>query len=54
MYVYIISEHNLYTVGFYDPSGRFMPESDCGSKEAAAYRVHYLNGGNIENELSRY
>ena len=51
MYVYVFSEKiddwtNLYTVGFYDPSGRWQPESDHRSKEEAAARVHYLNGGN--------
>ena len=48
-YVYIESEHNsegsLYTVGFYDPSGKWIPESDHDSREKAAERVHYLNGG---------
>lgn len=36
---------NLWTVGFYDPSGKFHPESDHSTKEEAAARVHYLNGG---------
>ena len=50
MYVYVFSEKiddwtNLYTVGFYDPSGRWQPESDHRSKDEAAARVHYLNGG---------
>jgi hypothetical protein len=44
-YVYIQSELGLWTVGFYDPSGKWQPESDHDSKEAAANRVHYLNGG---------
>jgi hypothetical protein len=44
-YVYIESEKNVYTVGFYKPGGEFVPESDCGSKEEAAARVSYLNGG---------
>lgn len=50
-YVYIQSEHmaedgcDLFTVGFYDPSGRWQPESDHETSEAAAERVHYLNGG---------
>lgn len=38
-------EHDLYTVGFYDPSGKFIPESDHSDQNAAAWRVHYLNGG---------
>jgi len=45
MYVYIRSESTLYTVGFYDPSGKWIPESDWDSKEDAANRVHFLNGG---------
>lgn len=35
----------LYTVGYYDPTGRWEPESDHTTAEAAAARVHYLNGG---------
>lgn len=44
-YVYIRSEPWLYTVGFYDPAGKWHPESDHETAEAAAARVHYLNGG---------
>ena len=44
MYVYIKSEPGLWTVGFYDPAGRWQPESDHNSREDAAARVHYLNG----------
>jgi len=44
MYVYIQSEPGLWSVGFYTPSGKFFPESDHESKEAAAERVAYLNG----------
>jgi hypothetical protein len=45
MYVYIRSEPNLYTVGFYDPKGNWIPDSDFGTQEEARIRVHYLNGG---------
>ena len=45
MYVYIKSEPNLWTVGFYSPDGAWHSESDCATKEAAAEQVHYLNGG---------
>jgi len=45
-WVYIESERNLWTVGFYDPKGQFHPESDHESQEEAAKKVHYLNGGN--------
>ena len=45
MYVYIQSEPGLWTVGFYSPDGQWLPESDHTTKESAAKRVHYLNGG---------
>ncbi len=45
MYVYIRSERTLWTVGFYDPRGNWQAESDHESKDAAAARVAYLNGG---------
>ena len=44
MYVYLKSEPNLWTVGFYDPSGEWHPESDFNSTAEAAARVAYLNG----------
>ena len=47
-YVYIRSEPQLYTVGFYKPDGEWVPESDHPSKDKAAERVAYLNGGNKE------
>lgn len=54
-YVYIHSERenrdqgigNLYTVGFYDPAGKWQPESDHSSAELAAVRVAFLNGGAV-------
>ncbi len=48
MYVYIKSEPTLWTVGFYSPDGEWNSESDYETKELAAERVHYLNGGNNE------
>lgn len=47
MYVYIVTEpeNSLYTVGFYDPGGKFVPESDWPNRKQASERVHYLNGG---------
>ena len=45
MYVYIQSEQYLWTVGFYDPEGKWHAESDWDSPDKAAERVHYLNGG---------
>ena len=44
-YVYVRSEPHLYTVGFYDPDGRWHSESDHISRDDAAAKVHYLNGG---------
>ncbi len=45
MYVYIKSEPGLFTVGFYDPEGKWQPESDHTNEADAAHRVHWLNGG---------
>jgi len=46
VWVYIKSEPNLWTVGFYNPDGKWQPESDHVSSDRAAKRVHYLNSGN--------
>lgn len=60
MYVYIHSEKeerftdvhgkeqhvaNMWTVGFYDPEGKWVPETDHSSFKTAAERCSYLNGG---------
>ena len=50
MYVYIQSEPGLWTVGFYDPVGKWHPDSDWDNRSDAATRVHYLNGGCKEGE----
>lgn len=47
MYVYKRTEVNLYTVGFYTPSGEWEPESDQPTAEKAAERVIKLNGGTV-------
>lgn len=44
MHVYIRSEPGLWTAGHYAPSGKFVPESDHETEEAAAIRVNFLNG----------
>lgn len=49
-YVYIRTEHSLWTVGFYTPDGVWKPESDHDSKEEAAKRVHWLNGGKASEQ----
>jgi hypothetical protein len=43
-YVYIKTESCLWTVGHYQPDGKFYPESDHDSSDKAAERVAYLNG----------
>lgn len=45
MYVYLRSGANLYTVGFFTPSGEWIAESDYDNREDASERVHWLNGG---------
>jgi hypothetical protein len=47
MYVYKRTEFSpycLYTVGYHEPDGKWIPESDHDTKEAAAKRVAWLNG----------
>ena len=46
MWVYIQSEPNLYTVGFYDPAGQWHADTDYNSRDEAAERVRWLSGGN--------
>ena len=45
MYVYIRSEPELWTVGFYSPDGNWYTDSDHTDRNAARERVRYLNGG---------
>ena len=45
MWVYIKSEPNLWTVGFHEPDGTWHTDSDQDTKEKAANRVRFLNGG---------
>jgi hypothetical protein len=44
MWVYIRSEPNLFTVGFYAPDGKWHTDSDHSNSTDAADRVAYLNG----------
>ena len=46
MYVYKCIGSRTYWVGFYDPEGMWNQESTQPTAQAAAARVHYLNGGN--------
>jgi hypothetical protein len=53
MWVYIRSEPGLWTVGFYNPNGKWQPESDWSTQKDAAERVHYLNGGSKYEEAEK-
>jgi len=44
MWVYIQTEGNLWTVGFYDPKGVWHADSDHSTPELAAAKVAYLHG----------
>jgi len=50
-YEYIQSEPELWTVGYYDPNGKWMPESDHDRPKEAAARVAYLNGSTTPAEV---
>lgn len=45
-WVYINSETNIWTVGFYSPDGRWHADTNHDNHESAQRQVHYLNGGN--------
>ncbi len=45
MWVYCESEPGLYTVGYFKPNGIWCAESDFSSRDEAAARTSYLNGG---------
>lgn len=47
-WVYIRSETNVWTVGFYDPAGNWQPESDWGNPQYAASRCAWLNGSKVD------
>jgi hypothetical protein len=38
------ADYNLYTVGFFDPAGKWQPDSDHTDQQKAAERVAWLNG----------
>ena len=44
MYVYRQTDEKVFTVGFYNPLGKWMPESDYPNSHDAAERVAWLNG----------
>jgi hypothetical protein len=47
MYLYKMTEPGLWTVGYYDPDGKWIAESDHNNSEKAANRVAWLNGSSI-------
>lgn len=49
MYIYVKAKgEQIYTVGFYDPKGEWVPESDHDTAQDAAIRVAYLNGTKVK------
>jgi hypothetical protein len=50
MWVYLLSEPHLWTVGFYDPAGKWHSDSDHSDREQAAKRVAWLNGLTTEKQ----
>jgi hypothetical protein len=58
MYVYLKNRSEpsgssaAFTVGFYDPNGKWQPESDHSTAQAAANRVAWLNGNGEPPEPS--
>lgn len=54
VWVYVRSDAQLWTVGFFDPNGTWHTDSDHSTRESAAKRAHYLNGvpdWNIEERI---
>lgn len=47
MYVYLKSNYGVWSVGFYDPAGKWHLESEEYSAQQAAQRVAWLNGKKI-------
>lgn len=41
--------NGLFLVGFYEPKGDFIHTEEYGTREEAANRVHFLNGGDKVN-----
>lgn len=50
MWVYREITPGTWTVGFYSPSGEWHADGIFATKEKAAARVNYLNGGRTSNE----
>jgi len=45
IWVYRRIEPQLWTAGYYSPTGEWFAESDWPTPQEAAQRVHWLNGG---------
>lgn len=54
MWVYLRSEPELYTVGFYDPAGKWHTDSDWSTSDEAANRVAWLNGSGPIRTFTRH
>lgn len=52
MYIYMMTEKNVWTVGFYSPDDEWIPESDYSSIEEAEKRARDLNSENVEEKQS--
>lgn len=46
MYIVQQLERGLFTVGFFNPAGGFVPHCDTNNRVMAERIVNYLNGGN--------
>ena len=50
MWIYLETEPgSLWSVGFYDPDGTFIAESDFSTQTRARARVNFLNGGSSDS-----
>jgi len=49
IHTYLKSEPQLWTVGYYDPQGQWIPLQDFDTQQQAQAKVNYLNGGSDPN-----
>ena len=47
-YVHRKSDTRLWTVGYYEPSGKWYAMTDHDNEAKASEHVHYLNGGTVD------
>jgi len=50
MWVYKRTDPGCWTVGYYDPAGKWWTDSDHSTREEAAKRVAWLNGSSAVNQ----